>query len=328
MQRPNVRDVATGKWPGLLLGFGLTERQLSGKHCACPICGGKDRFRFDNKDGRGTFFCSHCGPGDGFKLLMELKAWDFKTAAKEIEKAAGVVEAVPIAKAQDEREKIEKLRRVWSESKPLQAGDEVMRYLSGRGLSLDHLPNSMRLHPALPYYEDRTFVGKFPAMVARVVGADGTTLNLHRTYLQDGSKAPVSSAKKLMPGKPISGGAVRLMPAGPCLGIAEGIETALAASEMFGLPVWSCISAHGIESFVPPAGVEQIVIYSDCDASFTGQRAAYQAAYRLHQMGIRVEVKVPDAAGDWLDFLVAGGRMQPDGGLAGAATGGMPQHLN
>ena len=81
MLRLNVRDVALGKWHGLLLGFGLTERQLSGKHGPCPVCGGTDRFHFDNKQGRGTWFCSKCGAGDGVALLMSLKGWDFKTAA-------------------------------------------------------------------------------------------------------------------------------------------------------------------------------------------------------------------------------------------------------
>lgn len=303
--RLNVRDVAIGKWSGLLLGFGLTERQLSGKHCPCPICGGRDRFRFDDLEGRGTWFCSHCRAGDGVSLVMALKGWDFKTAAKEIEQAAGVVQAAPIAKAQDEAEKIKKLHRVWSESKLLQDGDEVMRYLAGRGLNLTQVVEGMRLHPRLAYYDGETFIGKFPAMVARVVDRGDSGLTLHRTFLKDGRKALVDSAKKLMPGKPISGGAVRLSPAGVCLGIAEGIETALAASELFGLPVWSCISAHGIETFEPPVGIDKVTVFADNDISYMGQKAAYAAAFRLKQRGIAVDVKIPDAPGDWLDVLNA-----------------------
>uniref|UniRef100_Q47CK7 DNA primase/helicase Gp4 N-terminal Bacteriophage T7-like domain-containing protein n=1 Tax=Dechloromonas aromatica (strain RCB) TaxID=159087 RepID=Q47CK7_DECAR len=302
--RPNVREIATGKWRGLLLGFGLTERQLSGKHCSCPICGGNDRFRFDDKEGRGTYYC-RCGAGDGIKLVMAVKGWDFKTAAREIEQAAGVVQAGPIHSPQGEAEKVEKLRRIWSESKPLQVGDEAMRYLAGRGLSLPVIPGSLRLHPNLAYYDGETFAGKFPAMVARVVGVDGSGLTLHRTYLQDGRKAPVDEVKKLMSGKSISGGAIRLAPASRCLGIAEGIETSLAASALFGLPVWSCISAHGIETFVPPEAVEQLIIFADNDASFTGQRAAYATAFRLKQQGIEVDVRIPDVPGDWLDVLNA-----------------------
>lgn len=309
MKRLNVRDAAAGKWPGLLLGFGLTERQLSGRHCPCPACGGNDRFRFDDKDGRGTWFCSHCGAGDGVSMLMLLKGWDFKTAAREIEQAAGVIPVGEKPKQRGEADKVEKLRRVWSEARPLQVGDEVMRYLAGRGLSVDRFPDSIRLHPALSYFDGETFVGKFPAMVARVVGLDCSGLTLHRTYLQDGRKALVESAKKLMPGKAISGGAVRLSPTGSCLGIAEGIETALAASELFGLPVWSCISAHGIESFEPPAGIDRMIIFADNDASFTGQRAAYAAAFRLTQRGIKVDVRIPDMPGDWLDVLNASRRV-------------------
>lgn len=303
MQRLNVRDVAAGKWPALLLGFGLTERQLSGKHCHCPVCGGRDRFRFDDKDGRGTFFCSHCGAGDGVSLVMMLKKWDFKTAAAEIERAAGVVPIGVIPQAPSDTEKVERLKRVWSESKPLVVGDEVMIYLAGRGLTIDRLPEGIRGHAGLAYYEGDKFIGKFPAMVARVVGPDGRGLTLHRTFLSNGSKAPVEAAKKLMPGKPISGGAIRLSPAGPCLGVAEGIETALAASELFGLPVWSCVNAHGVETFEPPAGVEQVTVFADNDASYTGQKAAFAAAYRLKQRGLMVDVKIPESAGDWLDVL-------------------------
>ena len=250
--RLNVRDVALGKWPGLLLGFGLTERQLSGKHGPCPVCGGHDRFRFDDKEGRGTWFCSHCGAGDGVALVMALKGWDFKTAARRSSRQPGVVQAGEIPKRQGEAEKIEKLRRVWSESMPLQAGDEAMRYLAGRGLSLATIPGLLAAASG-PAVLRRPAVGRQIPGAGRPRGRTGRhRATLHRTYLQDGKKAPVPSPKKLMPGKPISGAAIRLAPAAEWLGIAEGIETALAASQLFDCPVWSGSVGQGIESFEPP----------------------------------------------------------------------------
>ena len=37
-ERIPVREVAQGRWPGILARFGLTDKQLSGKHTACPVC--------------------------------------------------------------------------------------------------------------------------------------------------------------------------------------------------------------------------------------------------------------------------------------------------
>ena len=301
--RPRVSEVAQGRWHGILASFGLSDKQLSGKHTACPVCGGNDRFRFDDKDGRGTYFCSHCGAGDGVALVMGIKGMSFKDAAQEIEAVAGVVPPVQVAKQSDETQKLEALRRVWSESRPLVQGDEAMRYLAGRGLNVATPPANLRLHSALPYHDGEKFVGKFPAMVALVHAPNGTGATLHRTYLKDGQKAPVEHAKKLMPGRPVTGAAIRLSGAGEGVGIAEGIETALAASIQFGIPTWSCITAHGIETFEPAAGVKRITIFADNDSSFTGQKAAYTAAFRLVQQGFDVEVKVPPAVGDWLDML-------------------------
>ena len=132
----------------------------------------------------------------------------------------------------------------------------------------------LRLHPALPYYVNRVLAGTFPAMLARVVAPDGRGATLHRTYLQGGHKAPVTAPKKLMAGKPVAGAAVRLFPVAECLGIAEGIETALAAAQIFDVPVWSCISAAGIQSFERPAGVRQLIVFGDNDPNFAGQTAA------------------------------------------------------
>jgi hypothetical protein len=126
-----------------------------------------------------------------------------------------------------------------------------------------------------------------------------------------GTKAPLSAPKKLMAGKPVAGAAVRLFPVAACLciaeEIAEGIETALAAAQLYGAPVWSCISAAGIQSFEPPEGTRELIIFGDNDTNFVGQTAAYAAANRLKRRAFVVTVKTPSTAGDWLDQLNEGG---------------------
>ena len=300
--QPNVRQVAQGKWRGILVALGFQPEMLSGKHQPCPACGGTDRFRFDDKNGAGSFYCSVCGAGDGVQLVMRVKDWDFATAAREIEKAAGFVKPEALKPAKSDEEKVRALRRVWQESLPITEGDEAYRYLVGRGLPVPPKSPSLRFHPRLAY-RDGDELHHYPAMIALVTAPDGSGATIHRTYLKDGKKAPVASPKKIMPGLPLSGAAVRLSPVGECLGIAEGIETAMAASERFSIPTWSCISAAGMESFIPPEGVKQVWIFADNDANFTGQKAAYVLAHRLALAGIAVRVEIPDETGkDWADL--------------------------
>jgi putative DNA primase/helicase len=106
----------------------------------------------------------------------------------------------------------------------------------------------------------------------------------------------------VMPGKPINGSCVRL--GNPVIsgriGIAEGIETALCASVLFGMPVWSAISAGGLVSWDVPETIKSVVIFGDNDATYTGQSSAYTLARRLALAGLAVEVKIPDVIGnDW-----------------------------
>lgn len=300
--RLDLRTAAQGRWRGILHSLGMDERSLSGKHTACPLCGGKDRFRFDDKDGRGTYFCSGCGAGDGVKLAMGITGLSFKDTAQQIERLAGVVQPVVGKPDRTDEDKLAALRRVFKESKPIQRGDEAEQYLLGRGLGLHDLPESIRLHSALRYQDDE-HQGTYPAMLATITAPDGRAVSLHRTYLQEARKAPVATPKKLMQGLPLSGAAIRLTAVSDVLGIAEGIETALAAFELFEVPVWSCVSAQGIESFEPPEGVREVIIFADNDPNFAGQKAAFAAAHRLKLKGFGVEVIVPPEHGDWLDVL-------------------------
>ncbi len=302
--RLNLRDIAQGRWKSILTVLGMGERALSGKHTACPLCGGKDRFRFDDKEGRGTYFCSGCGAGDGVQLAMGVTGLSFRDAAAEIERIAGTVRPSATKPERSDEDKLAALRRAFKESRPIQPGDEAHRYLAGRGLAVYDLPESIRTHPGMAYRDDGKVLGTFAVMLATVTDATGKAVTMHRTFIQDGKKAPVPSAKKLMQGLPIAGAAIRLTPVSRSLGIAEGIETAIAASELFEVPTWSCISTSGIESFEPPQGVEHVIVFADHDANYAGQKAAYAAAHRLALKGIEVEVCIPPTVGDWLDELV------------------------
>jgi len=89
-----VRDAARDRWPSLLGALGVDARLLSGTHGPCPGCGGRDRFRFDDKSGAGTFICSRGGgepvAGDGVALLMHVRDIEWKEAVNLLGDALGL----------------------------------------------------------------------------------------------------------------------------------------------------------------------------------------------------------------------------------------------
>lgn len=299
MHKPKTADEAIGRWPGILSALGVDRRYLVNRHGPCPSCEGKDRFRFDDKNGRGTWYCNQCGPGDGFELLKLVNGWSFQDAAKQVDKIIGTVQAGPVTKDRTEKSKVDALRSVWTASREVTKGDPVWRYLTGR-VGIESIPAALRFHPGLRHSEGSTY----PAMVAKMTAPDGSGVSIHRTYLtDDGQKAPVKDVKKFMSGKPLNAAAVRLSEVREYTGIAEGIETALAASIRFQTPVWAATNAVLLESWVPPEGVKRVLIAGDNDASYTGQSAAFNLARRLIRDGYAVEIVIPEKVGtDWADL--------------------------
>ena len=181
-------DLARNRWPDLLAHFGIERHQLTGKHAPCPACGGRDRFRFDDQDGRGTFFCSKCGSGDGFALLGLVKGWSFKESAAEVERIAGMIKPGANKRQFGYADKIEACRRIWLESKAVTTGDPVHSYLVRRA-GIENVPACIRFHPDLAYRHDDGNITRHPAMIAKVQDANGNGVAIHRTYLTvDGQK--------------------------------------------------------------------------------------------------------------------------------------------
>jgi len=291
---------AHGKWRSIFRDLGVDAKILNGRHQPCPLCGGKDRFRFDNKRGDGDYYCNVCGPGDGFDLLRGINGIEFKEAAKLVESVIGR------AGNDDEQYKpkpFARLRRISKGLMRVSPGDPVYLYLINRGLS--KLPRTLKLHPGLAYYEDRVRYGTYPAMIALVRDNDRNGVTYHVTYLtKDGHKASVNSQKKAMSELGENGYCIHLYPVTrEIMGVAEGIETAIAARVMFDVPTWATINSNGMESFMPPAGVKRVMVFGDNDTNFAGQAAAYKLAKRLVMLGYEVEVHIPKEPGDWNDEL-------------------------
>lgn len=296
-----ITDQAIGRWDSMLVQLGIAREFLKDSHGPCPVCGGKDRFRYDNKDGRGTYFCSQCGPGDGIDLLIKYHGWDFKTAAQEIEKIIGVTDFKPV---QVKKDPLPRLKKIAAEAKKLTGNDPVTKYLNARGLKT--IPQELNYHEGLDYFEDGKRIGKFKAMLAVVKDVEGNNLTYHVTHLDGDKKANVEAAKKILPPiKPITGGAIRLFGEGEHICVAEGIETAIAAHEITGLPSWAVISVVGMESFQPPEFVKQVTIIADNDKKFSGQKAAYTLANKLEiRHSIKACVIHPISKGNDLCDLV------------------------
>ena len=198
----------------------------------------------------------------------------------------------------------QRIAEVWAQCVPLVPGDPVTLYLKRRGFGgVWPLPEPLRLHRALPYWHVAEKLGTFPAMVAPIIAPDGRTVALHRTYLTpDGHKADLPSPKKLTSAAGrLAGACIPLhKPARGCIGIAEGIETALAALMASSVPTVAAYCANNLAHWRWPIGVQRIVIFADHDKA--GAEAADTLRARALAAGIRIQTLTPETPGqDWAD---------------------------
>ena len=333
-----VAQAARGRWPDLLPALGVAAPALTRRHGPCPGCGGRDRFRFDNRRDAGDWYCGGGGQpvsGDGFDLLRHVHGWTPAQAVGAVADFLGLRGETtpapprplprpatvpgPAADAAGEHKDLHRLHRLTRESAPLDVHRHALAaaYFESRGLGTlaDDLPQALRYHPALAHWtedaEGRPVQsGAWPALLAVVSGPDGRPVTLHRTWLaEDGrGKAPVTAPRKLCPPvRPgaLRGAAVRLYPAAARLALAEGLETALALRlALPDWPVWSCISAGGLAGVVLPPSVREVLVGADFDRA--GIDAAEALARRLTDEGRTVRIALPDAPGwDFADLLLA-----------------------
>ncbi|GJD52697.1 hypothetical protein OPKNFCMD_5463 [Methylobacterium crusticola] len=214
--------------------------------------------------------------------------------------------------ASDDAERGRRALELWHEARR-PGGTPVEAYLARRGLTLPDADVAIRYHSSCPFAGSRT-----PAMVALVRDvASDRPVAVHRTALTaDGRKGEVEGYDRRSLG-PVRGGAIKLTPDEDvitCLGIAEGLETALSLQllpEFRRSPVWSLISAGGIAAFPVLAGIEVLWIAVDHDPA--GLAAAEACADRWEQAGREVYLVRPDVAGADINDVVARLQEMPHG---------------
>ncbi len=195
---------------------------------------------------------------------------------------------------------------IWNRSEALQ-NTPAERYLSNR-LSKQLLPDCLHVSNALRFSAEQKLAGAIGALVALMRDPITTTpTGVHLTYLNQHAGNLRLGGRNLRGFRGYAGvvcfGSSDEMPEE--LGIAEGLETALAASVLnLGLKVWPTLSTAGLAKFPPLNGVKRLTIFADNDRNGAGLDAARRAARAWHQVGALVEVKMPAERGmDWNDVL-------------------------
>lgn len=271
------------------------------KHIDCPICGGKKKFRLNEHNGAAMYICV-CGSGGVFKLLQESTGRDFKTLADEIDRVFGNDNREYEAPKVNDRlqNTINRFRQI-----DKIAGTDGEAYLNSRGIT--QLPTGGVKFSTSEHHTDEG--RNYQALFAIASNEYSEAIQRHVTYLDGSKKADIERNKKMLSLQEYSGSiAVKLFPQRSTLGIAEGIETALSAHQLYKMPVWSTLNATIMKKFKAPAGVDTLVIYADNDKNGTGLNAAFECGNKnlLSKNDVkRVIIKWPELP-DFNDMLTSG----------------------
>jgi hypothetical protein len=186
--------------------------------------------------------------------------------------------------------------RIWNESRSLRR-TAAAHYLQSRGLRADTA--QLRYHPNAPH-GPRPITVRRPALIAAVRDESGLVA-IHRTFIDPSGRglSPIANPRGGL-GR-FGRGAVRLGGTGRRLGLAEGIETALSATALFGVPCWAALGVERFARLALPAEVEQLLLFLDHDPG--GRRAEMLAREAFAQVA-HIEAHYPARPGDdWNDVL-------------------------
>lgn len=214
--------------------------------------------------------------------------------SRDLFDGSGAVAADP----QEKRDFNSNARRLWHSATAI-SDSPVERYLAQRGL---HRASDQFRYLERTPLGPRGAVQFLPAMLAAVT-TDIGIIAVHRTFLDaaSGKLAAFDRPKRALGS--LGCGAVRLAP--PVrgrLGLAEGIESALSAAQLFGIPCWATLGNERFGLVAIPDSVRELYLFIDNDA---GGALAEDRALKAYVAPNRViHSRAPASPGfDWNDEL-------------------------
>ena len=304
----DVAAAACGHWPELLAAMGI-DIPRRGKHGPCPACGGKDRFRLDDKTGRGTFICSQCGSGDGLDLVCRVLSTTPKAAGGLLAPLVGLsaggldpVERERIhrqqqAKADQDRKRSEQQRQKAARRAAAIAGDVaqgVSPYLTAKGLEWPQATiNRTLIREGGENYPAGSLVIPLTNEAGELVNvqlirADGT-----KRYLHGGQKA----------------GAFHRIDGGELVAVVEGYATGLSVHQATGASIYCAMDCGNLLAVAQIARRQhpkaRILLCGDNDEHTQGNPGKTKAEQAAAAIGGLIAL--PPIAGDWNDYHRAHG---------------------
>ena len=304
----DVVAAAAGHWPDVLAGLGI-ETPCRGKHGPCPACGGKDRFRLDDKGGRGTFICGQCGAGDGLDLVCRVTSKNPKEAAELVAPLVGLsaggldpVERERIHQQQQARAEQERKQEEQQRQKAARRAAAIIsdceqgntHYVERKGFG-SHL-NAV----------NRTLIREggenYPAgsLVIPLTNEAGELVNV-QLIGHDGSKRYLAGGQKA--------GAFHRIDGGELVAVVEGYATGLSVHLAIGATVYCAMDAGNLLAVAQIARRQhpkaRLLLCGDNDEGTKGNPGKAKAEHAAATVGGLVAL--PSVAGDWNDYHQAHG---------------------
>ncbi len=237
----DITRQARHRWPAILSLLSIPV-PAHHRHGPCPVCGGQDRFRMDDREGRGTWYCNRCGAGDGLDLVVRVHRCSLAEAARRVASLESATSTPPA------REKARPTVNIAARVNALLArcvtGESPYLKAKGYDLAVPVLSAGQTITVARDIFPPGSLVLALQDIIGQLTGVQLVS---------------PAGTKHLLPGSHLKGAFVALppdatvcpqagstTPATEDIAITEGYATALAVRAMTGMRVCAALSANNL----------------------------------------------------------------------------------